>query len=116
MISAWQVYLVMQLDAISTVACVFGTLLSIPACFFGGVGLIEDDDRQIKVAKSFLSISIPLLIIGTVLPNSRTAAAMIVVPALTGKEVVEPVAGEAKELYDLAKEALKNLAKKEEKK
>lgn len=76
---------------------------------------MDDDYRMIKVAKSILSISIPLLIIGTLLPSSRTAAAMIVVPALTSKEVVEPVAGEAKELYDLAKEALKNLAKPKDK-
>ena len=116
MISAWQVYLVMQLDSITSTATIIGTVLGACAFATGATGIMCEEDFLQNVGKKLLWVSVPLLTIATLLPSSRTAAAMIVVPAFTSKEVVEPVAGEAKELYNLAKEALKNLAKKEEKK
>ena len=48
-----------------------------------------------------------LLSIGILTPSSKTAAAMIVLPALTSEEVVGTVKSEAKEPYEMAKEALK---------
>lgn len=49
-------------------------------------------------------------VVATALPSSRTAAAMILIPKLTSPAVLEPVGAEAKELYQLAKGALKRLA------
>jgi len=115
-ISAWQIYLVMQLDNITSAATIIGTIVGGTGAATILLGYMVEEISLVKASKKMLWVSLPLISLATLLPNSRTAAAMIVVPALTSKEVVEPVAGEAKELYDLAKEALKNMAKKEEKK
>ena len=114
MISAWQIYLVMQLDNITSAATIIGTIVGGTGAATILLGYMVEEISLVKASKKMLWVSLPLISLATLLPNSRTAAAMIVVPALTSKEVVEPVAGEAKELYDLAKEALKNMAKKEE--
>src|SRR5690606_27484916 len=45
------------------------------------------------------------------LPSSNTAAAMMVLPAITSESVVQTVAPETRELYELAKDALRSVAK-----
>lgn len=111
MISAFEVYLVMQLDTIAA-----GALVACLICGVGGLALlffgIEEGERWAKVSGFFVfSFAALCGLTATFLPSSKTAAAMIIVPALTSEEVVEPVAAEAKELYQLAKEALREVAK-----
>jgi hypothetical protein len=58
--------------------------------------------------------AIPLLIciiLSALLPDSKTAAAMYVIPAIANNETIK---AESKEIYELAKEGLKKLV--EEKK
>ena len=114
MVSAWDVYWVLQLDSI--VQVFIGLALASACMVVGcGIGIIEsygDDEaawrgRAFKAAASFVFF---LLATGLT-PTSRTAAAMILVPKLTSPEVLQPVGAEAKELYGLAKDALRRIGK-----
>jgi hypothetical protein len=124
MVSPFEVYLVMQLDSINAL---FGLLAGASALLAGGwlfiVAMSTDFDFQaskeekkvrLDAAKKFsfrtFLFGVACLVAAAFLPSTKTAAAMILIPALTSKEVVEPVATEAKELYGLAKEALRGLA------
>jgi hypothetical protein len=64
--------------------------------------------------KRMIACAVTLLLAAIAAPSSRTAAAMILVPKLTSPEVMQPIGAEAKELYQLAKGALRNLAAKPE--
>jgi hypothetical protein len=120
MISAFDVYLVMQLDRISSGV---GAIAIISSVFVAGslVGwfINADIDEDMSAAAKrlclrFSLVAAPLVIVWALIPSSKTAAAMILVPALTSEEVVEPVAAEARELYGLAKDALRGLAERDE--
>jgi hypothetical protein len=119
MVSAWDVYWVMQLDAIGTTAFVVALL----GLLAGGVGSLihygastgENDfdkatARATKVFRGVFFVGVVALMTCAFLPSSKTAAAMILVPALTSEQVIEPVGAEARELYALAKQALTNIA------
>ena len=105
MVSSFKVYLVMQLDDIRIGLAIFGVVFSIGGAiaYNGQVGFF---------APALAALGVLLWGISTFLPSSKTAAAMIVIPAITQDEVVETVSGEAKELYALTKDALRELAKK----
>lgn len=122
MIDAWDVYWVMQLDQIrgGMMALSIVTGLALTIGIVSGAVVVFDvlggDDAGAKLAYkrwvmrgvalfafAFLSVSL--------LPSSRTAAAMIVLPAITSDTVVQTVAPEARELYELAKDALRSVAK-----
>ena len=123
MISAWQVYLVMQLDGIKN-------FLSIPALIVAtlcGVGVLmfplildvidsSDIEREtvIKAAKRIVLSAFVCGALATAIPSSKTAAAMILLPALTSDSAVATVVPEARELYELAKDALRSVAAKPE--
>lgn len=119
MITPFQVYLVMQLDSINATLTFLSILLGLAGLFcliFFLVALVHEDDA---IASSFRRVMKPVLIsffslltITTIIPSSKTAAAMIVLPAITSDKVTEPLTAEAKELYGLAKSALSNLAEK----
>jgi hypothetical protein len=124
MISSFDVYLVMQLDSILSVmfviALITGILTTIGSIAFGLSSSFSEQDDE---AKAFAAgIKKPLKLIVAVftftacglalLPSSKTAAAMILVPALTSEQVTAPLTAEAKELYALAKQALVNVAQK----
>lgn len=113
MISAFEVYLVMQLDAIRggvlTLALLSGTGLlgTLMALSIGDV----DEQECKKWRKWFLVLTPALTLLFSATPSTQTAAAMVIVPAITSQEVVD----EASELYTMAKEALRDaLPKKEE--
>lgn len=127
MVSPFDVYLVMQLDAIRGALGAFGLVASVGAAFVAIFCATEArsqwswdketlEDRiarfagYSKTAKRVLVAGLLSGLLSVGLPSSKTAAAMILIPALTSKEVVVPVAAEAKELYGLAKEALRGLA------
>ncbi len=124
MITAWQVYLVMQLDNIRDVLGVCTVILGVSLLFGGAFGAFVVSemcgDRQAgcwKMYRRLVSTGMVLfsllLICTTFIPSSKTVAAMIVLPAITSETVIDNVTPEAKELYGLAKEALKNLGAKD---
>lgn len=129
MVSPFEVYLVMQLDSINAL---FGWLAGASALLAGGwlfaVAMTTDFDFQaskeekkvrLDAAKKFsfraLLFGVVCLVAAAFLPSTKTAAAMILLPALTSKEVTEPLSREAGELYGLAKAALRNVAEREPK-
>lgn len=123
MITAWDVYWVMQLDRVGDGFGVTGCM----SLIFGLIGtffcLAHKNSiwgTEAKTAKGLLPYMKGLVLLGlfnsavsVFLPSSKTAAAMIVLPAITSDTVVEAVAPEARELYTLAKDALRGLGEKE---
>lgn len=115
MISPFEVYLVMQLDSIGVIFalafCALGLVVLVASimCVFA---VMDDDEDALATSKAlFRKMITPFIfvaVIGSLIPSSKTAAAMIILPALTSKEVTEPLAKEGKELYALAKQALRD--------
>lgn len=124
MITPFEVYLVMQLDTILNGLIRINILLGIALIAFSIAGMAHSPGEHARAenkpsmdalaSKYFLfarkaAIALVLAItINSLLPSSKTAAAMIILPALTSKEVTEPLAAEGKELYALAKQALRD--------
>lgn len=118
MLSAWDVYWVMQLDNIGA----FFTLVTIVPVVGAFVGLVVmpltldyvDDDHWPLIRKVLtrllLFVWLPAGLVSVFIPSSKTAAAMLVLPALTSDAAVETIAPEAREIYNLAKQALRNVA------
>lgn len=111
MISPFMVYLVMQLDSINIgvgilVVALFVT--SVVSTMMYADGTFNDAKRAAKVLKyGYISTAL-MFVVCVMLPSSKTAAAMLLIPALTSDAVVEPLTREGRELYGLAKQALEN--------
>lgn len=111
MISPLMVYLVMQADSIVTFFAIAGGLA---VCGGGGFYIAAseyDDDATKKLTKSVFVVGCIFVCIAAFMPTTKTAAAMIVLPAITSDGAVESVAPEVRELYDLTKDALRSLGK-----
>lgn len=121
MISPWEIYLVLQLDTIGTTLGVTSALLGVSALVAGLWGGFEksmsnsfpelemskreraNGDRLHGWAKRLAIFAVPILALNALLPSSKTAAAMIIIPAIANNETIQK---EAADLYGLAKEAL----------
>lgn len=125
MISPFEVYVVMQLDTVKSAALGVASLTGFASIFLVGLAISSKIDAEAewrtdasKAASAKLSETVgklsrkvmatfALCVAATAfLPSTQTAAAMILVPALTSKEITEPVGAEAKELYNLLKRGL----------
>lgn len=124
-ISPWEIYLVMQLDSINGFFFTIALVLSIICCcalFAGalatGAGLskyTDDTEKRNwevtkKITKKLGTIAFIAGLLCAVLPSSKTAAAMIVIPAVLNNQSVQV---EAKELYALAKQGFAEMVKAE---
>lgn len=73
----------------------------------------EESRSNAKLVKGlrkwFVSGAVLLICLNTFMPGTKTIAAMVVLPKLTSPQALDAMGSEAKELYDLAKGALKNL-------
>lgn len=122
---AWTIYWILQLDSINCFAIFAGTgasLACVVAVFarIGSLSLAEiwqdmPDSREykrymaaangdMKLIKPAALVAVVMLGIATFLPSSKTAAAMVVLPAIVNNETIRKESGE---LYDLAKQALR---------
>lgn len=125
MVSAWEVYVVMSLDgwgrSLATL-CFISTAAVVPlgltAVMQGSISQTDEEKQQaatlVKWAKRALVLAAVAFVVTSLLPSTKTAAAMIVLPAITSDQVIEPVGKEAKELYGLAKQALRKIAEEPE--
>lgn len=131
MISPWQIYWVMQLDSISaglTFITCFGLVIVGGSILWNTLSkndakefpsLCNVEERKIqwesrdKWRNRTLLFILPLFFFNMLIPSSKTAAAMIVIPAIANNQRVQ---SEASELYDLAKIGLKKLVTEEPKK
>lgn len=108
-ISAWDVYWVMQLDSIGGLfgaMAIVGTILAAVVFCFSPFWA-DEDLVDAKWRKWFVLGPLSVLFVGGVghafIPSTKTAAAMIVLPAVANSETVQT---EAADLYRLAKKAL----------
>jgi hypothetical protein len=123
LVSPFMVYIVLQMDSILFMLRLGAVACTITAAFIVLVTLMStekfsydsraekeekaaDRTKGLKIMKKFAFASAVLFALIGFLPNSKVLAAMIIVPALTSDQVVEPLTREAGELYALAKSAL----------
>lgn len=120
--SAFEVYLVMQADRINSflefVAFLFIGIACASLILIARESSVDIDEEMnkklFKVSKRSLIFGISTLIYSVLMPSSSTIAAMYVLPQFTSPEVLEPAGKEAKEIYSLAKKALKKLVESDE--
>lgn len=109
MISPWDIYLVMQLDSINGTFEWMAWMCAIAAGGIAFVHLITEGEagswRSVKIA---LAISLASAFATAFIPASKTAAAMLVIPAIANNEAIQREAGD---LYQLAKDGLRELVK-----
>jgi hypothetical protein len=103
MITAFDIYLVLQLDSITRIFSIAAIASGISSLILGMIGFCEGRPNMIKAAKKCIAVAMLSAVPVAFIPSSKTAAAMIVIPAIVNNEKFQ---GEAKELYDLAKRAL----------
>jgi hypothetical protein len=119
MISAWDIYWVMQLDSISAALswlAISGSLIVGPAALYAAVlrsmPFSDRDAEKGKATHSLCAKWTPYIaaafLLATLLPSTKTAAAMLVIPAVANNEAIQREAGD---LYGIAKDALRELAK-----
>lgn len=125
-ISAWEIYWVLQLDSISAALSFLsagGIMIAVALTIWNGLSrldtsefplLCNEDERKAAwasraaIRRTLLAISLPLFAINAFVPSSKTMAAVIVVPAIANNDAIKREAGE---LYQLAKEALREVVK-----
>lgn len=113
MISAWNIYWVMQLDCISSTVQWFAWMSIIAAAGLGIAHFMADGDYEWlgKRAKQALVFSAAMAFISAFIPSTKTAAAMVILPAVANNQAIQH---EAADLYGIAKDALRELAKPKE--
>lgn len=108
MISAWDIYWVMQLDSIAVAAVIFGIFLAIGTFIALIIGYCEDKPEALGAGKKLAGATFAMFAAVAFLPSTKTAAAMIVIPAVANNEAIQREAGD---LYAIAKDALRELAR-----
>lgn len=120
--SAWDIYWVLQLDSINTLFTVVSILGVVVIAVLLLVGMFsyssskyfpesEISIREAHTARTSFSIArkltyavAPILVLAALVPSTKTAAAMIVLPAIANNVTIQHEAGD---LYKLAKDALR---------
>jgi hypothetical protein len=109
--TAFEVYLVMQADSIR---------LLLGCAAFGFVALcilsleVRDGKAYLRVPRFVLLMAVALFSGVMLVPSTKTLAAMYVIPAVTSEHAVEKIAPEVREVWELAKDALREAGKKSE--
>lgn len=125
-ISPWLIYVVMQLDSVGVLFRCTSVVLFCIAVVLAVRALIAIDDKGIEGWKNKITQLIPaiasfmffliLFVLACLLPSSKTAAAMYIIPKMASSEFVNYTApAEMREMYSLAKQAIKNLSTDKEK-
>ena len=106
MISPFEIYLVMQLDSLVGLAIGFSILFGVATLFAVFAALDDALDRPIFALSVTAGPFLVAALTAALLPSSKTAAAMVVIPAIANNEKIQD---EASELYQLAKQGLKQV-------
>lgn len=109
MISPWDIYWVMQLDSIGA-ASVLLSIFAVPSAIFTALAA-KEGELPWSVPVILAPFAALLLFAAIFLPSSKTAAAMLVIPAIANNETIQREAGD---LYQLAKDGLRELVKPDE--
>lgn len=112
--STFLLYLIMQADSIKSSMCAVVAVtafIGLIALVMWSFTLIEGHPRE-PLARRILIILVSTflggLFLNALIPSTKSLAVIVVLPAIVNNEAVQ---GEAKEIYTLAKEALKEMAK-----
>lgn len=126
--NAWTIYWILQLDSLNTLFCI----LSVFATIGAGISVVAaialsadlsayDVEKKTKdflhaqliqkVAKCMSIVASILLLLAAFLPTTKTAAAMVILPAVVNNQKIQAEAGD---LYNIAKQALRKAAGAEE--
>lgn len=113
--SAFEVYVWLTLTGFMTFISIISFVGMIPAGVVALFSRIEawDTDEEKRVARMgnfWMKVLLPVFLISALFPSKETIALMYVLPELTNPDVVGVVSDEAKEVYGIAKEALKKMA------
>ena len=127
MISPLEIYLIMQLDSIGLFLAILGfalTVLTIALVFFQLASYDCSFDSQEskdqrkenratarRITPRIALAAVVLMGLSSLIPSTKTAAAMFVIPAIANNENIRREAGD---LYQLAKQALTELATEKE--
>jgi len=112
--NAFYIYLMMQVDDIRSVSMTF-CLFSFLTLFLFEVGkyLESDDDggsKFLQIRRNARRVFVITCLICAFTPSTKTLALMYVLPKLSAPEMLATGTAETKEIYSLAKKALKKLA------
>jgi len=119
MITPWEIYWVLQLDAIKCalalgcVACTAWTIVAFTGMTIRYLGNYDekknDRDAWLSGKRHYMRTVVPaavaLLAMAILLPSTKTSAAMVVVPQIVNSPTIQHEAGD---LYTLAKQALRD--------
>ena len=112
--SAWTVYWLFKLDSINFVLILFAIFTGIGTLFLTlfkiGAEVNDDDEvkKACKLAKPIPIIFAVCLLLSTLLPDTKTMAAIIVLPKIASAENLETVGKDAGDIYTLAMQRLKD--------
>ena len=125
-ISAETMYWILCLDNIRELCAIIILLTTLVLVFTSTILFTNSvapliKDKTLRVYKCSLCISLILfagaLIGNAFIPSTKQMAAIIVVPAVVNSKIVqEDIPREAKELYELTKDAMEEFLKKEKRK
>lgn len=102
--SAWTIYWILQLDnfvsALTGVVVLGGT----GGLMLYGFGILEEMAAAARAGRRILVAVAVACVLLVFMPNTKTAAAMVIIPAIANNEALKAEAGD---LYQLAKQALR---------
>lgn len=107
--NAFIVYLMLQSHNISFALGCFGWIYIVVYVGTTIVCYIESAATPPWVSPIYHKLSIAALLISVLVPSKETIAAMIVLPSITNNESIAYISNESKEIYLLAKDALRHL-------
>lgn len=118
MITAFELYWILKLDAISWVAicaaAIAGVVSGVMLALYLFASFAEDENSAFVFKKVYayaFRVFVVSLIASILIPTTKQMAAIMIVPKIATAENVEALTGEAKDLYELAKDYFKKEAK-----
>lgn len=120
MITAFELYWILKLDAISHVAtfaaAIAGVVSGVMFVIYLFASFAEDDNSAFvlkKVCVYAFRVFVVSLIASILIPTTKQMAAIMVIPRISTIENVEALTSEAKSLYELTKEYFRESVDKE---
>ena len=113
-LSPWTIYWIMQCDSIKAALCAMMVVYAAASFCTMWLTLAASMEEKLRAdcstfskwAKKSISVFVALLIINSVFPSTKTMAAAYIIPKIANNEAI---GAEAKEIYELAKQAMVDL-------
>lgn len=119
MITEWEIYYILKLDSLAVFCVVLSICFGIFAFVSAVAWVANSTEKEYETAenckKRFFRATIVFfvaLFIAFVTPTTKEIAMIKVIPAIANSEAVETLKGDAKDLYNLGMNAVKEKLKK----